>query len=69
MRCTVPAQTPSADELDHVEKPALGRWRCRSLLGLPSPAQRLDDDQTPRATPPTGSGMERNQFLSFAKSS
>jgi len=43
-----------------------------SLLGLPSPAQhksRLDDDQTPRATPPTGSGMERNQFLSFAKSS
>ena len=26
-----------ADELDH--RPALGRWRCWSLLGLPSPAQ------------------------------
>jgi hypothetical protein len=30
-----------ADELDHVEKPALGRWRCQSLLGLPSSPQHV----------------------------
>src|SRR5215831_19202090 len=32
---------PLTDELDHVEKPALGRWSCRSLLGLPSSPQHV----------------------------
>ena len=32
---------PLTDELDHVEKPALGRWSCRSLLGLLSSPQHV----------------------------
>src|SRR5262249_55977508 len=32
---------PLTDELDHVEKPALGQWSCRSLLGLPSSPQHV----------------------------
>src|SRR6516225_5072038 len=32
---------PLTDELDHVEKPALDRWSCRSLLGLPSSPQHV----------------------------
>ena len=32
---------PLTDELDHIEKPALGQWSCRSLLGLPSSPQHV----------------------------
>src|SRR5262249_58631006 len=59
---------PLADELDHVGKRrcadgAAGRcsacrhWRVTSLA--------LGDDQTPRATPPTGSGMESPEWARY----
>src|SRR5262245_50001526 len=51
---------PLADELDHVEKPASGRRRYRSLLGLLTGAAQVSPSTMirRRATPATGSGME-----------
>jgi len=59
---------PLTDELDHVGKRrcadgAAGRcsacrhWRVTSLA--------LGDDQTPRATPPTGGGMESPEWARY----
>src|SRR6516162_5712910 len=63
--CTVPGPDTLADELDHRRWADGAAGRCSACRHRRSTSLALDDDQTPGATPPTGSGMEPPEWARY----